>query len=229
MGQINKDSAALPIPPALNIVKPSDERLLGIDVSHWESTCDWQKLYKAGVRFMFAKATESTNFADAALKSHTDAARAAGVLVGAYHFMRSGDGLKQADWFLKTIARMKLDLPCVLDWEVLDAKKSKNQQTFEAMTWLHEVEKATGKPCIVYGGYYFLKDLDLDDAFAKYPLWLAHYGITEAQLKVPKPWKDWTIWQTSESGVLPGVPKGTEVDVNKFKGNMIDLLNLCRK
>ncbi len=38
--------------------------LEGIDVSHWQNAIDWTKVAAAGKKFVFMKATESTNFLD---------------------------------------------------------------------------------------------------------------------------------------------------------------------
>jgi GH25 family lysozyme M1 (1,4-beta-N-acetylmuramidase) len=36
----------------------------GFDVSHWQSSVDFAGAYKAGLRFVMIKATESTNYQD---------------------------------------------------------------------------------------------------------------------------------------------------------------------
>src|SRR5215217_9613824 len=69
-----------------------DRRLMarpeGIDVSHWQGTINWPQVRSAGKEFAFVKATESTNYVDPTAAGNVANARAAGLLVGVYHFAR---------------------------------------------------------------------------------------------------------------------------------------------
>ena len=65
------------------------QRPLGTDVSHYQgSGINWATVKSAGVTFAWAKATESTSFTDSAFAINEANAKAAGVLIGAYHFAR---------------------------------------------------------------------------------------------------------------------------------------------
>jgi hypothetical protein len=70
--------------------------LQGIDVSHYQTTTP----PLAGLSFLFAKATEGTWFVDPLYATHTTAARAAGLVAGAYHFGVDVDPIAQARHFL---------------------------------------------------------------------------------------------------------------------------------
>ena len=58
----------------------------------------------AGKKFAFMKATEDTNYTDPTYTSNRASARAAGLVVGAYHFAQpstvAGNGAAQADHFI---------------------------------------------------------------------------------------------------------------------------------
>lgn len=61
--------------------------ILGVDVSGVQGAVDWQKLAGAGVRFAWLKCTEgNTRGRDTTFARNVRDAKAAGVLVGAYHF-----------------------------------------------------------------------------------------------------------------------------------------------
>src|SRR6266540_2818609 len=60
----------------------------GIDVSHWQGTIDFDAVAGAGVRFVFAKATEGQTFDDPNYATYRADAAAAGLAFGAYHYAR---------------------------------------------------------------------------------------------------------------------------------------------
>jgi GH25 family lysozyme M1 (1,4-beta-N-acetylmuramidase) len=62
------------------------QRPLGIDVSSYQETVNWTSVKGAGITFAWAKATEGLTVNDAYFTANEANARAAGVLIGAYHF-----------------------------------------------------------------------------------------------------------------------------------------------
>jgi hypothetical protein len=58
----------------------------GIDVSHYRPTLDWSLLKAAGISFMIAKASESTDYQDPAFPVHVQNAYDYDVPAEAYHF-----------------------------------------------------------------------------------------------------------------------------------------------
>jgi len=210
-------------------VKLSKDKILGIDVSHYEPAVDWVKAKAGGVLWMYTKASEGSGHVDVMLHKHCDAAKAAGVYTGAYHFFHASvDGAEQAKLFLKTINGMKLDLPPCLDWESGSADGvAAATQKVRARAWLDEVEKATGRVPVIYGGEAFMRELRLDPEFARYPLWLAHYGVKEASVKCPAPWAKIAMWQYTDAESVPGLGNGHHVDANWFYGSDEDLKKFC--
>ena len=67
---------------------PTGPVVQGVDVSHYDGTIDWVKAHASGIDFAFMKATESTDFIDPNFATNWQAAAAAGVIRGAYHFFR---------------------------------------------------------------------------------------------------------------------------------------------
>src|ERR1035437_6070836 len=65
------------------------QRPIGIDVSHWQGTgINWASVKTSGVTFAWAKASEGTGYTDNTFAVNEANAKAAGVLIGAYHFAR---------------------------------------------------------------------------------------------------------------------------------------------
>ena len=70
--------------------------LFGVDVSHYQGTINWHAASAAGVAFAFCKATEGTTWTDPNFAANHGAAKAAGLVVGGYHFLRPGGATAQA-------------------------------------------------------------------------------------------------------------------------------------
>lgn len=190
----------------------------GIDVSHYQPKVDWHEVKRAGYEFAFLKASEGHS-PDLMFKAHRASAREAGVLTGAYHFFHpSQDPSQQAKFFLGQVGALQPgDLPCVLDWEATDGMPGQADRE-RGFLFLDAVERATGHAPIIYGSPYFLQALSLDLRFARFPLWVAHYGVSCPL--VPAPFVTWTFWQSFDKGQVPGVGRD---DVNVFNGDLASL------
>ena len=161
---VQDTAKVIPIRPLENVVPIRIEKtkLLGIDVSHYEPEIDWNEAKSFGVDFMFTKATEGLFFIDKLLKKHIEGAKQAGILTGVYHFFHAGNsGDGQADHFLKVVHGLDIDLPLVLDWEQASAdNQPASIQKSRAQIFLDEIESASNKKPIIYGGSSFLKELE---------------------------------------------------------------------
>lgn len=192
--------------------------LYGIDVNHNDDV-NWKE-FKWD--FIFTKATESHNFHDPLFKYRQEKTRELNIPNGPYHFYRPSDATEQAKWFCDFIGpTQKGDLPPVLDWE--DESCNDSDAT---RFWLDYVENFTGQVPIIYGPQYLLQDLNLDPKFSRYPLWIAHPGLSLPldSSKIPPPWKDVTFLQTAfaENGSKSGY------DEDFFNGDIV-ALNALRK
>ena len=70
----------------------SDAALQGVDVYNGQGVINWTSVKNAGIRFGFVKATEGVDFVDARFATNMNAAIAAGIPVGPYHFARTNSG-----------------------------------------------------------------------------------------------------------------------------------------
>lgn len=195
----------------------------GIDIYHGDMISNIG-LVKAGIEYAFLKAYEKT--IDSKFKSRWVAMKTAGIIRGAYDFFHPNiNPLTQANAFLNIVGSLEVgDLPCALDWESTDGVPSATDRA-NALIWLQHVEQSTGVIPIIYTGPYFADALKLDSRFGRYPLWVAHYGVSCPL--VPSPWVNWTFWQTSESGSVPGISGHCDKDV--FNGTLDQLKGLCKK
>jgi lysozyme len=190
----------------------------GIDVYHGDCPIDWAKVKASGREFVFIKCTEGHN-SDPMFHDSWTKAKAAGLLVGAYHFFHPAQDVDaQVQAFLKTMGPLTPGcLPPVLDWETHELSPQEEVQA--GLAWLRAVQSATGKAPIIYAGAYYIGDLNNPPALANYPLWLADYRSTP---HVPAPFKDYLFWQEDDTEVVPGHQGQCDCDV--FNGSQ-DQLN----
>ena len=186
----------------------------GVDISHHNKNVDFKELSKTQ-SFVFIKATEGETFIDNTFSDRWRELKTLGIKRGAYHFFRSNKNpISQARHFCRIMGELGLnDMAPVLDIETMD-KQSKANVKHSCKLFLDEVELITGRVPIVYSYYSFLRALEFDSGFSKYPLWLARYS-DKPTTTVPLPWKQWTFWQFAEDGKVEGI---TGVcDVNRYK------------
>src|SRR5262245_17169446 len=82
---------------------------LVVDLSHHNPVTSWHALKSAGVVGVLYKATESDDYTDPTYATAKRKARAAGLLFGAYHFLRPGNMQEQAEHFID-VAGTDLDI-----------------------------------------------------------------------------------------------------------------------
>lgn len=88
----------------------------GLDISHHQDLgLNLAQCRREGIEFVFLKSSEGASFVDSAFAANLAEARAAGMLVGAYHYVRSSaPASDQAAWIARTVPR---DVPVILDVE----------------------------------------------------------------------------------------------------------------
>mgnify|MGYP006166227703 FL=1 len=188
-------------------------RIHGADVSRWQhpndKPIDFVKMYEAGMRFVFIKASDTRESADllavkyAAMDHH--AAQAAGIYTGFYHYAVlpdvtdpediKKDALAQAQKVVWRLASMggysERDLPYALDLENKCVRYSssgacqkyatRSAVTLWATTFLASLKEKTGRMPILYSYSNFLESsMKRSTELAQYPLWLAQYGVDPA-------------------------------------------------
>src|ERR1700751_5297827 len=90
----------------------------GLELAVYQPVVDWPTLIQAtGISFVMVKASEAGN-RDQLFQQHWAEAKQAGLLRGAYHFLRPAtDTQQQVDVFLNALAGDPGELPPTLDIE----------------------------------------------------------------------------------------------------------------
>ena len=197
----------------------------GIDVSEHNGHVDWAKVKASGRAFAFARVSDGLNYPDSEFAKNWSGMKAAGVVRGAYQYFRPGQGaVEQANLLLSKMGALGPDdLPPVLDVETANGQSGANVVK-GVRAWIDRVKGQTGRSPILYAAAGFWDTLPDTAQFAPYTLWVANYGQTCPYL--PKTWSKWAFWQSSESGSVPGVSGG--VDVNQWNGTLAELLAFAK-
>ena len=193
----------------------------GVDVAAHQhpggTPIDWSKVRSDGQSFAFVKATEGGDWVNPHYVQDIQAANAAGLKTGAYHYARpAGDAKTQAANFAAQIALAPdQTLPPALDIEVADGKSAAQlEQWIEEFT--SELKRLTGRTPMIYTyKYFWMGQMNNSQKFSDMPLWLAAY-----QDQAPEAvggWKELSFWQRSGSGKVAGI--STDVDMNLFNGS----------
>jgi GH25 family lysozyme M1 (1,4-beta-N-acetylmuramidase) len=193
------------------------QRVLGTDVSGYQTNINWTTVKNAGVVFAWAKATEKTNYTNPYFVSQETNAVKVGIYIGAYHFARpSADpaitGARSADteaaYFWGVASNyVKLGgayLVPMLDWEDPDCT---NQLSVTTMSqWVNEwcnavsnyarAQGVYGMKPVVYTGAWYSKPSStysgLDSSVTIWPAWISYYpsGNSTAGYGTPYPLTD---------------------------------------
>ncbi|MEU6671132.1 lysozyme [Streptomyces sp. NPDC046727] len=225
-----RESAVLPAPaPELATSRPR-----GHDVSSHQESVDWSASRANGARFVYVKATESTDYRSPYFAGQYADARKAGLIRGAYHFARPdrSSGARQAAHLVRHGGGWQADgwtLPPALDIE--DNPYSEKQTCYglskdRLVSWIRsfsdEIKRETGRRPVIYTTTQWWEQCTGNSrAFSSsHPLWIAHHG-TARPGTLPGGWRYWTFWQYGIKGALPG-------DQNLFNGSLTRLGVLAR-
>lgn len=200
----NPDSAQYPI--------------VGVDVSSYQGTIEWDTLASHNIRFAFIKATEGSSLVDDCFAKNWADASQTDLRIGAYHFFSfESPGETQADLFCKTVTPVDDMLPPVIDVEYYGEFKSERDISVSDVkralrVLVDRLEDAYGMKPIIYASKKTY-DTIVKEEFGDCDLWIRSvYSAARNNI-------DWTFWQYSSRHLLQGY-SGTErfIDMNVFCG-----------
>ncbi|MCC3381085.1 glycoside hydrolase family 25 protein [Paenibacillus farraposensis] len=208
----------------------------GIDVSHHQGAIDFKKVAADGISFVFIKATQGKSFRSKTFLQFVRDAKAASLLIGAYHYVDDSATTPEAARQEATnfVSAMKdaggmqaFDLPPVMDYESNQSGLSKAAITVVAKAFLQEVERLTGVRPIVYTYPSFIGNFT---GLSDYSLWIARYSASQVPPDASG-WTSWDFWQYSDGSTGGMLPSGTRkvsgiagpVDLNEFNGTVDEL------
>lgn len=205
--------------------------LFAVDISSHQGAFDVVRAAAEGYSACLCKATEGRTFRDPRFDRNIPLVKASGMVPGAYHFLRSGDGAAQARAFHARIAAHggPAGWLCACDNEA-DASWS------TTMAFFAEWGQLTGcHPLIMYSGAWWWGSRHWPGATLTPHLWHSRYttGTGPGQqlyTRVPASW--WTPgyggWPTATLLQFTSSARvaGQSVDASAFRGTVDDLLEL---
>ena len=195
-----------------------------IDISAWQgniSVSDFKEAKADGVTAVILRSSYTTQKSftlnkDKVFENNIKNAKAAGLPVGVYHYSQAiseDEAKKEAEYVVKIIKGMKLELPVAFDWEFggrLSSKvakkngKAKNKRICDA--FCNVIKKAGFEP-MVYANLSTLNGYIQEDIYKYWKIWVAQYHST-CQYKHPR-----YLWQYTSSGKVEGL--SGRIDINK--------------
>ncbi len=184
----------------------SNFTVFGIDISRYQGNeINFLNKQVDKLSFIICKATEGITYTDSSFKTNWPAIQAKGYVRGAYHFYHCNDDpSKQVANYLGVMGAFSdTDFPPIVDFEEssIDAGVNKASIQPNLLQFLTLLEQKTGRKPLIYTDNNTANAYLTDPSFAGYALWIANYNST---LKIPNVWKNWTIWQQSQSYKLNG-------------------------
>jgi lysozyme len=216
-------AAATLAPAAAARASGTSYSIQGIDVASYQGYPNWSSVKSSGKTFAFTKATEGTTYTNPYFATNWSRMKSAGLIRGAYHFGRPGtDPTTQANRFVNVVKPVSGDLQMALDIEVTDGKSPSAVRSW-IVTFINRIKTLTGRPGIIYTGFYFWRDSAGNGSNLNCPLWLAAY-VSDPAPYVPAAWSTWSFWQYTSSGTVSGV--SGNVDRDAWNGTLSGLNNL---
>lgn len=204
----------------------SGESWLGVDVSEYQGTVDWEKVASQNIRFamirMGARAWGSKGqiLTDSRWKENLSGAKNAGLKVGVYFFSQAisvAEAKEEARFVLEKLEGQALDLPIVFDWEFAPAEDARTANvTAEmfnscAIAFCEEVKAAGYQPMVYFNPDLARRMMDLPLMQAQgYPFWLAMYSNT-----MTFPYRV-DMWQYTSGGTVLGIEGFVDIDLMFF-------------
>jgi len=176
----------------------------GIDVSAYQGEINWEQVASSDIHFAFIRASYGLE-PDEAFRENASNAHLQGLDIGAWHyatFTSRESMLQQADFFLKRLEDVELNLPAVLCIDT-PTEISKESMTDLCIEFLKIVNDA-GYP-VMLNTYPLYLERYLDaDQLQDIPKWIADYK--------DEPDCDQQFWQYTSNGTINGIEG--QVDFN---------------
>ncbi len=186
---------------------------LGIDVSRWQGSIDFNKVKAAGCEFVIIRIggyDDGSVYVDSNYYANIKNAKAAGLKVGIYYHAeeRSVEEVKQnVKWLMGVLGDEKLDYPIAYDWEDFanfESYEINLHDINDIYDTFHDEVVSYGYDAMLYSSKNYLLCLWTNEH--DYPVWLAHYTDSTDYTG------DYIMWQKGCTGRIDGI--SGDVDFN---------------
>ena len=195
--------------------------LNGVDIASYQSGINPARL--STTDFVIVKFTQGTSYLNPYADRQYSEAKAAGKLLGAYHYGAGRSATAEAQYFVNCLGSRVGECILALDWE---GKQNSAFGTGKDVTWcktfLDEVLRLTGVRPLIYMSKSVCRRYNWSPVAQNYPLWCAQYGSNAKTDYQSSPWTDnngfgaWdkdTIRQYSSHGRITGYNDEIDIDL----------------
>lgn len=211
--------------------------IYGIDVSYYQGSIDWSRVASSGNAFATIKATggtrEQSPDSGPYFRAQFPKAKASGMFVGGYHWLRSNNVTAQVDYFLAqwdSVGGYRGHI-VQLDWESLG---SDFPSWSTGKAWLAEWRRRTNNyPVIIYVPDWFYPQIPgrpsgENLATLQAPIWASEYSTGYPGDSSPN-WHSYggvapVVLQYTNNASVPGVSGGC--DRNAYRGTLAQFRTL---
>ncbi len=192
----------------------TDNTSLGIDVSRWQSSIDFQKVKEAGCEFVIIRIggyDDGNHYTDKFYAQNIRNAKAAGLKVGIYWHAEEStpDEVRSSvNYMMGVLDNAELDFPIAYDWEDF-AKFEEHHMNIQDLNDCYEVfvdeVNDRGYTACLYNSKNFLDTVWKNERNNK--VWLAHYTDKTDYTG------EYYMWQHSSIGRIPGIDGAVDLDI----------------
>ena len=197
-------------------VLTSTTGIMGIDVSKWNGTIDWNQVKASGVNYVIIRcgyrgSSAGSLIVDPKYKANIEGATKAGLKVGVYFFSQAIDeveAVQEASMVLDLVKNYKISYPIFLDVEASGGRAdniSKSTRTAVCKAFCQTIQNS-GYTAGIYANKTWLTSKIDTSQLGNYKIWLAQYAAA------PTYTGRYEMWQYKDSGSVPGI--SGHVDLN---------------
>ena len=194
----------------------TDSGVMGIDVSRWNGTIDWEAVKNSGVTYVIIRCgyrgkDQGVLVEDSKYAANIKGALNAGLKVGIYFFSQALDeveALEEASMVLELVKGYQVTFPIFIDVEASGGRGdalNKTQLTAVCKTFCETVKNGGYTAGIYANKTWLTEKLDMS-ALSAYKVWLAQYAAE------PTYGGRYDMWQYKSTGKVTGI--NGDVDMN---------------
>ncbi|MCD8197896.1 MAG: glycoside hydrolase family 25 [Lachnospiraceae bacterium] len=212
------------------IASETDEITVGIDVSEYQGTIDWEQVAASGVDFAMVRVGYRTLSGgeiaeDACARYNLQEAEAYDIQLGAYFFstaVTEEEAQEEAKWTAELLSGYPITYPVAYNCEGFQSDSSRQsdlsveERSNLAVVFLDEMEKQ-GYTGMFYAARNELADNLLwqtDELELKYRIWVAQYSTYTTE--EPDYDGEYAMWQYTNMGSVPGIDGYVDLDIAYF-------------
>ena len=192
---------------------PSNSKLYdGIDVSEWQGEINFKEVANSGIKIVYIRTSEGTNYIDPYFRQNYEGAKANGLKTGFYHYLtaRSEEEARaEAEFFVGNIKGTEPDCKLAMDFEVFDNLSTEEVNEISEV-FLQTVQNLSGKECVIYSDAYNAREVFSRELAQKYAIWVADYFVEEPEDNGK--WSTWVGFQYTDRGRISGIDGNVDRD-----------------